>query len=91
INHHNCREYIFISPKVKTNLSLLEEGRKGDYLRAGHIVKEGESIQSIANKYSASTNAIISLNSGMENIDINAKLAKGAYVKLPSYIKREEW
>ncbi|RZG82444.1 type VI secretion system tip protein TssI/VgrG [Acinetobacter pittii] len=91
VNHHNCREYIFISPKVKANLALLEEGQKGEYLRAGYRVKEGESLQDIADKYSITTDEIISLNTGMENIDVNTKLVEGAYIKLPNYINREEW
>ena len=91
VNHHNCREYIFISPKVKANLALLEEGQKGEYLRAGYRVKEGESLQNIADKYSITTDEIISLNTGMENIDVNTKLVEGAYIKLPNYINREEW
>ncbi|RPE31077.1 type VI secretion system secreted protein VgrG [Acinetobacter sp. BIGb0102] len=91
INHHNCREYIFISPKVKTNLILLEEGEKGQYLRAGYLVKDGDSINSIAAKYSITPDSIISLNAGMENVDVDTKLNKGIYVRLPNYINREEW
>ena len=91
INHHNCREYIFISPKVKTSLLLLEEGVKGQYLRAGYLIKDGDTIKSIATKYSVSPASIINLNAGMENLDIESKLNKGVYVKLPNYIDREEW
>ncbi|MCY1445006.1 LysM domain protein [compost metagenome] len=76
---------------MKTNLALLEQGQKGEYLRAGYKVKEGESLQNIADKYSITTDEIISLNTGMENIDVNTKLVEGAYIKLPNYINREEW
>ena len=91
INHHNCREYIFISPKIKTKLSLLEEGQKGNYLRAGYVTKKNESLKIIANKYNINPYEIIGLNAGMENIDIDAKLAEGVYIKLPNYINRMEW
>ena len=91
INHHHCREFIFVSPKIKTELETYEKGEAGDYLRHGYLTKNGDSLNSIMSLYGIDIEELVEINPSVKNINVESQLKKDRYIKLPSYIKREDW
>ena len=91
INHHYCRQIILISPKIKQEVELIEEGGEGNYLRARYKVQEGETLTSISQKFNITVDELCELNDSVMSIDKTVVLTKGKLIKLPSHVGRMEW
>lgn len=65
LNHHDIRELVLISPKIQEEISLYKEKDPGVYKRATYLIKEEDTLESIAMKYSVKPEEILWLNESL--------------------------